>query len=219
MDERENKYREMLTKIYDNDLKYFAWKHYGQQTGSELLSDTITYFLEKYNTYKNKNYNQLTANTIIKIKNLLIDKIRKENSSGIFGEIYDVGNYLSLDVGDIISIAEIKNINLQLKKDNLKQIKYHVKTSTVSISSTSIESEISTTNDQEKHQKLILALKLLENLEGKCEELIKSQLLEELSYKEIQKKFNINSIGTVMSSISRCWDKLKKLKEKELQNA
>ena len=43
--------------------------------------------------------------------NLLKDKIRKENATGIFGKISDPGDYLFLDEGDIISIKEISLCN------------------------------------------------------------------------------------------------------------
>ena len=51
----------------------------------------------------------------------------------------------------------------------------------------------------------------LNKLDDKCQSLIKYQVINEKKYKEIAEHFNMK-IGTVMSSLSRCWDKLKELK-------
>ena len=54
------------------------------------------------------------------------------------------------------------------------------------------------------------AQSFINKLEEKCKNLINSDLLG-LKYKEMADKYNMK-IGTIMSSLSRCWNKLDEIK-------
>ena len=121
-----------------------------------------------------------------------------------------------MQVGDKISIRELKKINTILENDNLTLVKYRSVSSNVSFNDEIDQGSIDTSvnlhnNDREKQIKLNQAYDLVNKLDDKCKNLIKYQVVNEKKYKEIAEHFNMK-IGTVMSSLSRCWDKIKELK-------
>ena len=209
-------YKEMLKEIYTSNLKYYAFGKFSADIAEDLIQKTIEYFLEKYDTYKENNYKQLEGNLILKIQNLYKDKIRTDNARSLIGEVTFVGDAHDIQVGDKISIRELKKINTTLENDNLTLVKYRSVSSNVSFNDefdhSSIEASIGlNNNDNEKQIKLSQAYDLVNKLDDKCKSLIKYQVVNEKKYKEIAEHFNMK-IGTVMSSLSRCWDKVKELK-------
>ena len=211
-----NNYKEMLKEIYMTNLKYYAFGKFPADKAEDLIQKTIEYFLNKYETYKENNYKQLEGNLILKIQNLHKDNIRKDNASSLIGEVIFVGGANDLQVGDKISIRELKKINRILENDNLTLVKYRSVSSNVSFNDEIDQGSIDTSvnlniNDREKQIKLNQAYDLVNKLDDKCKNLIKYQVINEKKYKEIAEHFNMK-IGTVMSSLSRCWDKIKELK-------
>ena len=107
-------------------------------------------------------------------------------------------------------------ISPDLENDNLTLVKYRSVSTNVSFNDEIDQGSIDTSvnlnnNDREKQIKLNQAYDLVNKLDDKCKNLIKYQVVNEKKYKEIAEHFNMK-IGTVMSSLSRCWDKVKELK-------
>ena len=210
----------MLLSIYNDNLKYFAWSKYGKEIGDNIAGDTVVYFLEKYEHYKNHAHKHLEANTVLKARSLYIDLVRKENSKSLLGEITDPGGAEEhLEEGWRLPIKEIKEINEELKKSNEQEIKYKSIVVNVSLRDddrgvvdSSYKDDVERNKDQEQQLMLKKAQDLINKLGDECKKLIKSQYYENLKYKEIANKYNMK-IGTVMSRLSRCWDKLSEIKD------
>ncbi len=211
-------YKDMISKIYITNLKYYAFAHF-QNDAEDLLGDTVEYFLSSYENFKNSSYKQLEANMIMKIKNLRIDKIRTENSNSLIAEILDPGDIehigINIGKGDKISIKEIKKINEQLINKNLKKVIYRGISLTISGNDDLGQLELDKSqklSDEDilKNIKLKQAYDMLDKLGEKCRDLIRAQITRDLKYKQIAKEFNMK-IGTVMTNLSRCWSQLKEL--------
>lgn len=213
-------YRDMLLSIYETNLKYFAHGRYKKIDADDLISATYEYFLKKFNTYKHNSLKQLTANMILKIQNLNIDNIRKETAGAEIVEIINPGDAEGLYKEQKIHITKIKRINKQLKKQEKTLVRYFNVIEVYRYSDEVKDEDGGLIKNREKspEEKVLInqAYNFLNKLDDKCKNLIQSQILEDLKYKEIANKFNMK-IGTVMSSLSRCWEKLEKIKE--LKNA
>lgn len=204
---KEKDYRDMLTSIYENSLKYYAYANFEDQNVQDLIHETYAYFLERFEHYKDYPVERLTANAILKIKGLNIDEIRKFHSKSDIVEIINTGDADYLEVGQQIHIRELKEINKELKNNNKVLIKYR----SIVVATNNIDESIPSPNISTE-QKILLkqALSYINQLEEKCRNLINSDILG-LKYKEIAEKYKMK-IGTVMSSLSRCWDKLDVIK-------
>ena len=49
---KEKEYRDMLTSIYENSLKYYAYANFEDQNVQDLIHETYAYFLERFEHYK-----------------------------------------------------------------------------------------------------------------------------------------------------------------------
>ena len=224
MNNNSTNYKNMISKIYKTNLKYYAFGRFPNDQAADLLGKTVEYFLRKHESFRNFNYQQLEANMILKIKNLYIDQIRSDNSKSLIGEIVDPGdlekidkNKAFLDKGDKLSINEIQQLNKLLKEQNLKTIIYRSSSSTISSDdkdgNSIIDQSIKLNDvDNDKNLKLQYAYDLLNKLGDKCKNLITAQVTRGLKYKEIAIEFDMK-IGTVMTNLSRCWAKLKEYKD------
>jgi len=204
---KEVEYREMLTSIYENSLKYYAYSHFEKQNVEDLIHETYAYFLERFEHYKEYNLDRLTANVILKIKGLNIDEIRKLNAKSDIVEVINPGDAEYLEKEQQIHIRELKEINKELKKQNKVLVRYRA---VVETSNFIDETEQSHDLSPEQIALFKQAQSYINKLEEKCKNLINSDLLG-LKYKEIGEKYSMK-IGTVMSSLSRCWDKLDLIK-------
>jgi len=204
---KEEQYRMNLNTIYQSSLKYYAYANFDAGNVEDLIHETYIYFLERYEHYKDFSLERLTANHILKIKGLNIDEIRKSNSKASIVEIINPGDADYLESGSQLHIREVKEINKELNNKNKILIRYRT------IAETADYIDENTESDDLSPEQITLfkqAQSFINKLEEKCKNLINSDLLG-LKYKEMADKYNMK-IGTIMSSLSRCWNKLDEIK-------
>ena len=201
----EARYRNNLVIILDS-LRSYAFGNFKAQDAEDLVQNTLVYFLERFSKYKNHTFEHLEGTAILKIRGLNIDEIRRFYANADLVEILDPGDGNQYNIGQIIHIREIKIENKKLNESNQILIRYrpYVRLShgNSNLKTKNISPERKIHYEQNE--------KLLNQIGSKCKNLIKSQIYRELSYKDICKEFNMK-MGTVMSSLSRCWSKLRDL--------
>jgi RNA polymerase sigma factor (sigma-70 family) len=200
--ELEKKYRENVMLIYKT-LTNYAYGKFDDPDIDDFIHNTVEYLLKKFNEYKNHTFEHLEATAILKIQGINIDAIRKFYAQADLVEIINPGDADHLHTGQTIHSKEVRIINKKLKNNDKILIRYkpylRVQNLTTQTANTPSPLQIAQYKQAEE---------ILHQLDPECQNLIRSQLFDRMTYKELADKFN-KKIGTIMSGLSRCYDKLR----------